>query len=488
VFYNATARTFSECRACPEGAVCPGRSNMTVSARYYVVCDANTLATETFLCDGGRCAADGHCSPNRVAAADNPLCGRCMPGYSEWDGTCVACPGANGGVILGLLVLAWTCVLALHGLTQRSSANSALRIAMFFWQVALLIVGGTVWLRWAAVLDLNFVVAGGASVSVCPFPVSPHGMLVLQLLGPLLSFVLLVVSAALHRLLSPSTEARCRLPGFELAAYWRSCVTLYFVTFNSVTRACLDFFNCVTLPSGRYMVALPAVRCDEHAYRRLIPLVMTLLAMYVVVVPGFIGYRLRGAVHRQAQVQEDTHARVWSVVYGPLRAGASWWSMVQMLARAALVATAVYLRANDSTRNAVFTLLNVVLAMSLLLLRPNRNADDNAWELATLSALALLALSEIMGAKDAWLIVLTLGVGGAAVIRLCAQSLRRLLRSGDPDLDGADPDAGDSCAREAISQADDLARPLNWTSSAYVSSRSQWQPSVAFESSLDGQG
>jgi hypothetical protein len=400
---------------------------MSTSARYYAIRDPVTMAVATFLCDGGRCAVDFACGANRVAAADNPLCGQCLPGYSEWGGACLACPGANGGLVLGLVVLAWACVLVIHGFAQRSSTSSALRIAMFYWQVSFLMVGSADWARWAAFLDLNFLGAAGGSGSVCPFPVSPLGALVLQLLGPLLSFALLAATAALHRGLD-QLQSRVRLPPFERAAYWRTVVTLYFFTFNSVTRACLGFFNCSSLPSGHYMAALPAVRCDEAGYRGLTPLAVLLLVAYAAAIPGFIGYRLRDALGRES---DGDLARVWSVVYGPLRPDAFWWGMAQLLARAVLVAAAVFVRGNDDARYAISTLINVLSLALLIHLKPNRSADDNAWELGTLLSLILLALSEIMSAPDAWLAVLTLGVGAAVAVRLGGQGLRRLARGGD---------------------------------------------------------
>jgi hypothetical protein len=206
---------------------------------------------------------------------------------------------------------------------------------MFYWQVSFLIVGGPAWARWAAFLDLDFFAAGSGLGSVCPFPLSPHGALVLQLLGPLLSYALLAATAALHRGLK-QLHTRVRLPRFDPAAYSRTCITLYFFTFNSVTRACLDFFNCTTLPSGRYMVALPAVRCDESVYQSLMVLAVLLLAAYAAAVPGFIGYRLLDA-HRRQVLHQSELGRVWSVVYGPLRTAVFWWSIAQMLVRAALV-------------------------------------------------------------------------------------------------------------------------------------------------------
>jgi hypothetical protein len=440
---------------------------MTISPRFFAVRDAVTLTVDTFLCDGGRCVADGACGPNRVAAADNPLCGQCLSGHSEWGGACVACSGTNGGLVLGLLLLAWACVLAIHGFAQRSSTSSALRIAMFFWQVSFLIVGGAAWARWAVFLELNVFTVGSGSGSVCPFPVSPHGSLVLQLLGPLLPFVLLTATATLHRglgRLQPGTHTR--LPRFELAAYWRTCVTLYFFTFNSVTRACLDFFNCATLPSGRYMVALPAVRCDEDAYRVLTPLVVVLLATYACLVPGFISSRLRDARrrHRQALDQSSDLERVWSVVYGPLRTDAFWWSMGQMLSRAALVAAAVYLRATDNARYAVFTLLTVLSVVLVMHYKPNRSTGDNAWELGTLLALTLLTLSEIMNAPDAWLATLVLGVSAAVAGRLVAQGLRRFATVGANDADGEELSASRMSERVGGANGDSLAM----TSTAYV--------------------
>jgi hypothetical protein len=449
VFRNASAGVFSECRLCPSGADCPALRNMTISPRYYAVRDAATLAVQTFLCDGSRCAVDGACGPNRVPAEDNPLCGQCLSGYSEWDGACIACPGTNGGLVFGLLLLAWACTLAIHALSQSDSGSGALRVTMFFWQVAFLVLGSAAWVNWANFLDLNFIASGGAggSSGLCPFPVSPHGMLVLRLLGPLLMFALLAVTAAAHfavdawrRRLPEGSAATASAPcprlqlmlDFEAAQYWRSAIALYFFTFNQVTRQCLSFFDCVTLPSGRYVVALPAVRCDEAGYRTLLPLAVVLLAGYAVVVPTVMVYKVHvhrgGAQERRDSVRPD---RVWSVVYSPFHAGVQWWGLGQTLLRAALVATTVFLRDDRDARLGIVTLLNGAAALLLALLKPNRRASDNAWELASLAVLQLLALSAIAGVPAAWLAVVTLGTGLAIAARLGAQGLRRLATTRD---------------------------------------------------------
>jgi hypothetical protein len=464
VFDDAGMRLFRECRFCPAGADCPALDNMTISPRYYAVRNATTLLVETFLCDGDRCGANFSCGPNRLPADANPLCGQCAHGFSEWSGACVSCPGADGGLVLGLLLLAWLCVMVIHGLSQSTSSSSSLRIAMFFWQVALLIVGRAAWARWAAAFDLNLL-AGGAT-SACPFPISAHGMLVLLLLGPLLTFALLCATAALHRglqavllsrergnlaaaelsvsdkapeagtrswPLSAVRKLRLLLMSFEATAYYRTAISLYFFTFNSVTRACLDFFSCTAVPGGRYMVALPAVRCDEDAYRTLAPIPIALLAAYCVAAPCWIAINLRSARTRnvgalQAPGAGEHHVRVWSVVYGPFRAGVYWWGLAQMLARAALVAAAVFLRADDGARYGTLSLLCLGLVVLLLLLRPNRSKADNAWELVTLLALAILSITASMGGDaTVWLEALLLGVGSAAALRVIATFVNRVV-------------------------------------------------------------
>ncbi len=447
-----TAGAFNECRLCPPGTDCPALSNVTISPSHYAVRDPVTLAIETFLCDGGRCAANGACGPNRVAAESNPLCGQCLPGHSEWAGTCLACSGVNWWLLLGLLILACVCTLGLHVVSQRSSSSSALRITMFFWQVSFLIVGSAAWVRWASFLDLNYFTAGSGSGSACPFPVSPHDMLVLRVLGPLLSFALLGFAASLHRGLDvaglPGRDGPCRrMPPFDPVTYWRTAISLYFFTFNSVTRACLDFFNCASLPGGRFLVALPAVRCDEGAYRGLMLLVVLILAVYTLVAPCFIAARLHGALRELRTTPRKTEASdaregVWSVVYGPLHPHAFWWSLAQMLTRATLVSTAVFLRADDHARCALFALQVGASTVLLLRTQPNVNGSDNEWELGTLAALSVLSLSEIMGLPDAWLALVTLGVGGAVSARLALQMLRRLAVARTDDWGGPEHESG----------------------------------------------
>jgi hypothetical protein len=427
VFLNAATRNFSECLLCPAGVSCTAGADPKVATDYYAIKDPTTMALQTFRCEGARCAGRASCGPNRVAAEDNPLCGQCLRGFSEWHGECVKCTGVDGGLVFGLLVLAWACVLVVHVFAQRSSTSSALRITLFFWQVAFLVVDAAAWTRWASFLGLNFLTASGTGS--CPFPASPYAMILVLQLGPLLPYALLLATAACHfaaaparpvpaaDVVEPVRPGRCSLPPFDGAAYFRTTIAIYYFTFNSVTRHCLEFFSCAELPTGRYVSSMPAVRCDSRAYHALMPLAASLLACYAVVIPAYIAVKLRAA-RVAGQLQRPQHLHWWGVVYGPFRERALWWGLSQMLFRLLLVAVAVFLWAEDAARLGSLILLCAGSLVLLLLVRPNREPADNTWELSAHLALVVLATTRSMNAPGVWLAFVTLGMGVAITLRL----------------------------------------------------------------------
>ncbi len=494
VFRDVTRAEFAECRMCPPGADCPALRNVSVSPRYYAVRNATTLVLETYLCAGGRCAADGTCGEHRLASDVNPLCGQCSAGFSEWDGSCVACPGVNGGLVFGLLTLAWLVVLAVHALSQSDSESSALRIAMYMWQISLVMVGRASWARWAAFFDLNFLVVGGGSSASCPFPVSAAGMALVLLLGPLVVFALLATTAAAHamaqrlgldpcsgrwrrqrqqqqqqqgsRALSTALAAdsssdaergdaadmaapagRHVCAAFDTTPYARSAVSLYFFTFNQVTRQCLELFNCATVVtadgSASLVASLPALRCDSAAHRSMVPLAVVLLVVYAVVVPALLlrklwSVRKRG-VAGLAQEDADSEERLqrppwWGVVSAPFREEAFWWGLAQLLFRAALVASSVLLSGDDALRWTTVSLINLFVAVLQAWLLPNVNAKDNRWESLTLVALVVVAVMVNNGTPDVWVGLVVLGVAVSTTVRTVASRARacvRLLRQSD---------------------------------------------------------
>ncbi len=284
---------------------------------------------------------------------------------------------------------------------------------MYFWQVSLLTVGSAAWVRWASFLDLNFLTAGGKSS--CPFPASPETTFVVILLSPLFVFVLLGITALIHQRVYK--EAQTRVPAwpwrivseYRLSSYWRTTLSLFSYTFNIVTRQCLDFFNCTTLPSGSFMVSLPGVRCDSAAYRGVMPLVVILLMLYLlipvsIVVKLFIAHT-RGTLDHKAMMEW------WGGLYQAFRKNRFWWSQAQTMVRLGLVTIVVFLYDNNSARLGLLSIINLGTVVLLLLLRPNQEPLDNMFELLAYVALAVLSNSTAMNANDAWLAFLTIGVG-----------------------------------------------------------------------------
>jgi hypothetical protein len=455
VFHNVSTGDFQECRFCPTGASCPALSNITVSPQYYAVINATTLAVETFLCGGDRCASNGACAGSRDQSGTNPLCGRCVEGYSEWNGDCIPCSGVNGGLVVLAVLLAWACVLVIHIFSQSTTNSSALRITLYLWQVSILIVDQSSWLRWANFMDLNIAVAGTGGARVCPFPISAGDMLLLRLLGPLLCYILLAATMVIHAI-AVATCGTCRrttdgdheaspkqLPAaattatigvptasrstgsfrFDGAPYIRSIIALYFFTFNQILRQCFEFFNCVTLPGGgSYMFSLPALACDSSSHAATAPLVWALLFVYGLVVPVFITARL-WSFHRQRRLDDDDVGRLWGGTYQAFRADTFWWGTLQIVFRASLVAVAVFVYNSVSARFGSMSLLNVSIAILQRSVLPNKAAADNVWESISLMALVCLSILQGMAAPDAWTASVMLGVGTLVALRMVGQKV-----------------------------------------------------------------
>jgi hypothetical protein len=70
---------------------------------------ANTTAPADVRVVGG--AVLSCCSANRPDAADNPLCGRCLPRHVLFgDGLCVECAEVNGPLLFFVIFATWLYV------------------------------------------------------------------------------------------------------------------------------------------------------------------------------------------------------------------------------------------------------------------------------------------------------------------------------------------------------------------------------------------
>jgi len=128
--YNAFSETSQVCQLCPENCRCSpllGGAGIVSNADYYVSFSPQGLAVVT-KCAVGYCGDQSTCGPDRVQGS--PLCNQCIPGLIDWDGACVRCENANGGLILLFLLVCFLFVGALHVLSSRTSRSGHLKVFM----------------------------------------------------------------------------------------------------------------------------------------------------------------------------------------------------------------------------------------------------------------------------------------------------------------------------------------------------------------------
>jgi hypothetical protein len=105
---------------------------------------------------------------------NNPLCGRCAPGYAVDGNQCIAdCTKANGGRVFGLLVLAFFLLCIFHKTTRSGSPDT--KILFYYVQMILLFLGSDAkaWIAWLSFIDFNITQAGGGTC-VIPFTAAQY--------------------------------------------------------------------------------------------------------------------------------------------------------------------------------------------------------------------------------------------------------------------------------------------------------------------------
>lgn len=94
---NATS-----CFTCPLHAICSGNSVIS-SANYYSYLQGSTSQYRILSCINPYCKSGNNCGDQRAG----PMCGSCLPGYTEWAEHCVKCPPVNepNGIAIFLYIL-----------------------------------------------------------------------------------------------------------------------------------------------------------------------------------------------------------------------------------------------------------------------------------------------------------------------------------------------------------------------------------------------
>lgn len=142
--YLATDLT---CKTCPDGFSCTEKGqeqrSLQVKAGWY---RSSSTSLDAFECSNDACLGGNstqQCKPYHTGF----LCAQCEAGSSIWGSSCTPCnSGESTNWILLAIVISFVYVIALHRMSQ--SVSGLPKILMFFAQVAILIVGKTVAVRY----------------------------------------------------------------------------------------------------------------------------------------------------------------------------------------------------------------------------------------------------------------------------------------------------------------------------------------------------
>ncbi len=105
----------SYCADCPLNANCVPTADPPVIAHtdYFLTRNAQTSTLSTIRCNVLSCV-NGECAAGRVNVSQNPLCGQCLDGYSEYDNTSVVASFSSfaaSALSVCMLCVLYVCVL-----------------------------------------------------------------------------------------------------------------------------------------------------------------------------------------------------------------------------------------------------------------------------------------------------------------------------------------------------------------------------------------
>ena len=309
---------YDECSSCPENAKCDGTHPPRPHLGYFVYKYAEKGTYESFKCMEGTCLNAEDCGPNRLPpyfrvlpngtieavtdstnvdddVRENPLCGLCVEGYYQWGNECVACDGIRWDLIAGAVFATFLFVYIVYKTSQSTSGE--VKVFMYFVQMAVLFLGeGVDWLSWMEVFNLN---AFEASGTTCIMEIEQHNRMLLSFTLPLASVACLLFINFCHFLLyksgHPAFKKGPRVAeeisqvvestsiniygrdisqegayAYHPSAYKRTLLGLYLFTYNALSKALFEYFDCVDI-GGEYNIVrtFPAVSCESSEYKKL---------------------------------------------------------------------------------------------------------------------------------------------------------------------------------------------------------------------------
>eukprot|EP00741_Cyanophora_paradoxa_P004142 tig00000769_g4023.t1 len=388
----------SHCRPCPPGASCPGKTSVLAAPGFWM--DPASLAAGVpalYRCPRGFCCPDGDCGTEApcAEARTGTLCGRCLPGFSDWGGQCRRCGSPQYALLVlpflaGVALVSGSWVLSAGTLALSSGKVKSL---LFFVQAVALVMQDEVGslfatLSWDVLL---------ASPLACPFQISTFHRTMLGYWVPAFSFIALLLAIMLA-LGADLVRSRC-FGRPRSSTRWRD--RLWYVAFQiasvayiAIGNTAIKYLDCVPVGPERVLRRFPGVSCTDPEYRQWLPLAWCMLIVYTAGLPLlFIAlvYRLS----RKGALYSTEAMATYGLLYSCYRPHWKYYEVVVMGRRILLVALDTAFGSSDNVRALALFVATLAFGALHALTRPYGLPFDNLIESFLLLVLALAAALEI---------------------------------------------------------------------------------------------
>eukprot|EP00698_Gefionella_okellyi_P001990 TRINITY_DN11871_c0_g1_i1.p1 TRINITY_DN11871_c0_g1~~TRINITY_DN11871_c0_g1_i1.p1 ORF type:complete len:1416 (-),score=300.06 TRINITY_DN11871_c0_g1_i1:104-4351(-) len=446
-----TLNTSLPCGACTTNIICNGGTDTAVSSTYWPNIHVPSGRVQAMLCPFDFCthnstsAAAGNlfvpqtwCNPLAHRDPLTPLCGGCLPGYSEWSHECVPCNGPHAGAVVLQLLQLLVIVLLQRVLSQTGGGTSGFVMLVFVYQYAQFALYPKPLLQ--SLLKIFSLQLPAASGLGCPFPANGYGQLAVQLCVPLLCVAILGLLFMCHHCAARLLQ-RFSVSGWHAAvaksalfvivtsgkgAYIRTLIVLCLNLYETVLEAAFSFLVCVT---GQYnqvnvVYLYPSVSCETTQYAATRVAMSVIIALFVAlpVVIVVLLSRQRKRRHSLHHLR-DRYGRL----FGDYRERYYWWGCLLLWRRAILLTAFVPLAGQVSLAAAKAAMLACVLVFLIIqvMVLPYADPVDNKLETVTLVALAgVIGLSSSDSLDDLLHAVLVGALLVACGLILVAPSVR----------------------------------------------------------------
>eukprot|EP00163_Fabomonas_tropica_P029841 TRINITY_DN6563_c0_g1_i1.p1 TRINITY_DN6563_c0_g1~~TRINITY_DN6563_c0_g1_i1.p1 ORF type:complete len:1525 (-),score=339.28 TRINITY_DN6563_c0_g1_i1:254-4828(-) len=331
------------CSTCPEGAFCPGGSNITATPGFW----RGERSSATFY----KCQLEEVCPGGEVESCaegyEGPMCASCVEGYGRLGRRCVTCP--KGGLSWALLALWATCLtLCFIWVLQISRADSvpALhgRILLNFIQMALVIAGiPYLWnhrfaellhaLSLVFLLSINFVSAD------CNFDITYYSELVITAAIPIIGLACALVYNVLHWLITyryskdEEKRAEAYYPGVRsdyINEAFRQTLAVWVFVNPAIIRASLRVYTCDQFHDQATLSYDVRIQCGSSEYEHWTLVSSAIFLIYGVGLIAVLGYALwRSRPSSMELLYDSGHLKDrMGFVYAPFRKRFWWWELL----------------------------------------------------------------------------------------------------------------------------------------------------------------